>query len=106
MSNPTKNGMWSSYNLTNLTLTYFHNFSFDSFAAECTPEEAFSIVGDNIIFASGSPFKDVDLGMSVTCCFDKLHISSSFSICKYVTVDSVYKLRQHVLNTTPLRRKS
>ncbi|KAB1225047.1 NAD-dependent malic enzyme 62 kDa isoform, mitochondrial [Morella rubra] len=30
--------------------------------AECTPEEAFSIVGENIIFASGSPFKDVDLG--------------------------------------------
>ncbi|PON95363.1 Malic oxidoreductase [Trema orientale] len=30
--------------------------------AECTPEEAFSIVGDNIVFASGSPFKDVDLG--------------------------------------------
>ncbi|MBA0697689.1 hypothetical protein Goari_021219 [Gossypium aridum] len=30
--------------------------------AECTPEEAFSIVGDNIIFASGSPFRDVDLG--------------------------------------------
>ncbi|KAK2978673.1 hypothetical protein RJ640_028835, partial [Escallonia rubra] len=30
--------------------------------AECTPEEAFSIVGDNIIFASGSPFNDVDLG--------------------------------------------
>ncbi|XP_051145167.1 NAD-dependent malic enzyme 62 kDa isoform, mitochondrial [Andrographis paniculata] len=30
--------------------------------AECTPEDAFSIVGDNIIFASGSPFKDVKLG--------------------------------------------
>ncbi|XP_042505148.1 NAD-dependent malic enzyme 62 kDa isoform, mitochondrial-like isoform X3 [Macadamia integrifolia] len=30
--------------------------------AECTPEEAFSIVGDNVVFASGSPFKDVDLG--------------------------------------------
>ncbi|KAL3329890.1 hypothetical protein AABB24_033984 [Solanum stoloniferum] len=30
--------------------------------AECTPEEAFSILGENIIFASGSPFKDVDLG--------------------------------------------
>ncbi|MCD7470561.1 hypothetical protein HAX54_010530 [Datura stramonium] len=30
--------------------------------AECTPEEAFSILSDNIIFASGSPFKDVDLG--------------------------------------------
>ncbi|CDP09373.1 unnamed protein product [Coffea canephora] len=30
--------------------------------AECTPEEAYSIVGDNIIFASGSPFKNVELG--------------------------------------------
>nr|DAD18211.1 TPA_asm: hypothetical protein HUJ06_019674 [Nelumbo nucifera] len=30
--------------------------------AECTPEEAFSYVGDHIIFASGSPFKNVDLG--------------------------------------------
>lgn len=30
--------------------------------AECTPDEAFSILGENIIFASGSPFKDVDLG--------------------------------------------
>ncbi|KAL0913494.1 hypothetical protein M5K25_016959 [Dendrobium thyrsiflorum] len=30
--------------------------------AECTPEEAFSILGEQIIFASGSPFKDVDLG--------------------------------------------
>lgn len=31
--------------------------------AECTAQEAFSILGDNIIFASGSPFKNVDLGM-------------------------------------------
>ncbi|KNA08463.1 hypothetical protein SOVF_162370 [Spinacia oleracea] len=30
--------------------------------AECTPEEAYSIVGDHIIYASGSPFKNVDLG--------------------------------------------
>eukprot|EP00262_Sarcandra_glabra_P004188 TRINITY_DN1516_c0_g2_i2.p1 TRINITY_DN1516_c0_g2~~TRINITY_DN1516_c0_g2_i2.p1 ORF type:complete len:626 (+),score=110.52 TRINITY_DN1516_c0_g2_i2:156-2033(+) len=30
--------------------------------AECMPEEAFSIVGDHIIFASGSPFNDVKLG--------------------------------------------
>lgn len=30
--------------------------------AECTAEEAFSILGDQIIFASGSPFNDVDLG--------------------------------------------
>ncbi|KAJ3678719.1 hypothetical protein LUZ60_002522 [Juncus effusus] len=30
--------------------------------AECTPEEAFSIMGEDIIFASGSPFHNVDLG--------------------------------------------
>lgn len=30
--------------------------------AECTPEEAFSIIGENVIFASGSPFEDLDLG--------------------------------------------
>ncbi|KAI3978345.1 hypothetical protein MKX01_013143 [Papaver californicum] len=30
--------------------------------AECTPDEAFSVLGGDIIFASGSPFKDVDLG--------------------------------------------
>ncbi|KAL0547975.1 hypothetical protein IC582_012414 [Cucumis melo] len=30
--------------------------------AECTPEEAFSILGESVIFASGSPFKDVDFG--------------------------------------------
>lgn len=29
--------------------------------AECTPEEAFSILGEQIIFASGSPFDDVNL---------------------------------------------
>lgn len=34
--------------------------------AECTPEEAFSILGEKIIFASGSPFSDVDLGILFT----------------------------------------
>jgi len=32
------------------------------FLAECTPGEAFSILGEKAIFASGSPFHDVDLG--------------------------------------------
>ncbi|XP_042511536.1 NAD-dependent malic enzyme 59 kDa isoform, mitochondrial-like [Macadamia integrifolia] len=30
--------------------------------AECTPTEAFKYAGENIIFASGSPFESVDLG--------------------------------------------
>ncbi|GAB2270822.1 hypothetical protein Dimus_005690 [Dionaea muscipula] len=30
--------------------------------AECTPEEAFSLIGEHLIYASGSPFNDVDLG--------------------------------------------
>lgn len=30
--------------------------------AECTADEAFKYAGDNIVFASGSPFKNVDLG--------------------------------------------
>ena len=45
-----------------LIFTLLSSF-FLNLTAECTPEEAFSILGDNIIFASGSPFKDVDLGM-------------------------------------------
>jgi hypothetical protein len=34
----------------------------DELAAECTAIEAFQYCGPNIIFASGSPFRDVDLG--------------------------------------------
>ncbi|XP_077235215.1 NAD-dependent malic enzyme 1 [Tasmannia lanceolata] len=30
--------------------------------AECTPQQAFSTVGGHIVYASGSPFQDVDLG--------------------------------------------
>lgn len=78
MSNPTKNGIDFSFFFlfyhrylfygksalfTTLTFTCLSSFSFICGTAECTPEEAFSIVGENIIFASGSPFKDVDLGM-------------------------------------------
>jgi malate dehydrogenase (decarboxylating) len=32
--------------------------------AECTAKEAFQYAGPNIIFASGSPFRDVDLGIN------------------------------------------
>ncbi|XP_042049595.1 NAD-dependent malic enzyme 59 kDa isoform, mitochondrial-like [Salvia splendens] len=34
--------------------------------AECTAEEAFKHAGENIVFASGSPFDDVDLGNGKT----------------------------------------
>lgn len=47
--------------------------------AECTPEEAFSIVGDNVVFASGSPFKDVDLGM-----YEDKFVSFSSSIVSFL----------------------
>ncbi|XP_047341228.1 NAD-dependent malic enzyme 62 kDa isoform, mitochondrial-like [Impatiens glandulifera] len=30
--------------------------------AECTPDDAFSVLGENVIYASGSPFRDVDFG--------------------------------------------
>lgn len=30
--------------------------------AECTAEDAFKYAGENIIFASGSPFENVTLG--------------------------------------------
>ncbi|KAJ0054553.1 hypothetical protein Pint_00031 [Pistacia integerrima] len=49
--------------------------------AECTPEEAFSIVGDNIIFASGSPFKDVDMGMYEGNCIG--YFATSFIFDSY-----------------------
>lgn len=82
MSNPTNNGMlcvffflpfllgvwrqelvWNSDKF--MTLTYAILF----LVAECTPQEAFSIVGDNVVFASGSPFKDVDLGTCLEIVF-------------------------------------
>lgn len=34
--------------------------------AECTPEEAFAVLGDQLVFASGSPFDSVNLGNGVT----------------------------------------
>lgn len=51
-----------SESLLVLLLLYF------AVTAECTPEEAFSVLGENIIFASGSPFNDVDLGMCSYSC--------------------------------------
>lgn len=31
--------------------------------AECTPADDFKYAGENIVFASGSPFQNVDLGI-------------------------------------------
>jgi hypothetical protein len=46
-------------------MSYLIMYSFH-FVAECTPGEAFSILGEKVIFASGSPFHDVDLGISLS----------------------------------------
>ncbi|KAF5951295.1 hypothetical protein HYC85_009239 [Camellia sinensis] len=40
-----------------------HRRSMLTGTAECTAVDAFNHVGENIAFASGSPFKNVDLGM-------------------------------------------
>lgn len=66
MSNPTMNGflqralisLWKLKFI--LTTHYFLCIFYGS--AECTAAEAFKHAGDNIVFASGSPFENVDLG--------------------------------------------
>jgi len=66
MSNPTKNGLCHViFHLMFIIccISYLIMYSFH-FVAECTPGEAFSILGEKVIFASGSPFHDVDLGTS------------------------------------------
>lgn len=35
--------------------------------AECTAADAFDHAGENIVFASGSPFENIDLGMFSFC---------------------------------------
>ena len=37
--------------------------------AECTPDDVFKHVGENAIFASGSPFSNVSLGNSCLLSF-------------------------------------
>jgi hypothetical protein len=65
--------------LCNLALKFiihhFPNSVIFLFVAECTPGEAFSVLGEKGIFASGSPFDDVNLGIyfnhqeSIFMCF-------------------------------------
>lgn len=58
-------------------------------AAECTAKEAFQYAGQDIIFASGSPFRDVDLGTFLfpcpfcCSCFLDLHFYSSLAQQKW-----------------------
>lgn len=42
-------------------------FAFFYVTAECTAADAFKHAGENIVFGSGSPFKNVDLGTFPTC---------------------------------------
>lgn len=68
-----------------------------SFAAECTAKEAFQYAGPNIIFASGSPFRDVDLGMNPS----PLNLSSSpLNLSWYATRHIRYQRSPLVFNNT------
>lgn len=75
MSNPTMNGCFSfcyqfcmQYNLSlsllpsTLLVVLIFCFEFLYVIAECTAADAFKYAGSNIVFASGSPFENVDLG--------------------------------------------
>eukprot|EP01018_Ginkgo_biloba_P006114 Gb_34480 [translate_table: standard] len=59
MSNPTTNGsLLKHIHYQNQMVKASRN----QLLPECTPQQAFDTVGSHIIFASGSPFPDVDLG--------------------------------------------
>jgi len=73
MSNPTMNGLFvqgSSSTHNSLMMFMFFHWLFLFFfvffmcmgTAECTSIDAFKHAGENIVFASGSPFENVDLG--------------------------------------------
>ncbi|KAF5946469.1 hypothetical protein HYC85_016697 [Camellia sinensis] len=60
--------------------------------AECTPDEAFSILGENIIFASGSPFRDVDLGNGhIGHCNQGNNMYLFPGLAAYMTEEEVHK---------------
>lgn len=65
MSNPTKNGLFLlPYKICNCKVVLFDISAFlCSDTAECTAADAFKHAGENIVFASGSPFENVDLGI-------------------------------------------
>lgn len=69
MSNPTMNGLilqaLSNFLLMFSAPSILYEFSFLYVTAECTAADAFKHAGENIVFASGSPFENVDLGTSL-----------------------------------------
>jgi hypothetical protein len=52
-----------TFSLCQLSFTYTFSFAYST-TAECTAADAFRHAGENIVFASGSPFENVDLGIS------------------------------------------
>jgi len=69
MSNPTLNGLFIqillSIHISILIFMIFFNLTFFfciTGAAECTAIDAFNHAGEHIVFASGSPFENVDFG--------------------------------------------
>lgn len=72
MSNPTKNGLFfTTFIMHSLFPHMFGHAEVHLYVlfvyfmtAECTAAEAFVHAGENIVFASGSPFENVDLSIS------------------------------------------
>ncbi|KAL5058472.1 hypothetical protein RYX36_030076 [Vicia faba] len=67
MSNPTMNGLFvqilfSTRNCLIMYMFFILIFFVVIGTAECTAIDAFNHAGENIVFASGSPFENVDLG--------------------------------------------
>ena len=68
MSNPTMNGLFflpcHAFGFPYQTRYFVLTFCLLShWTAECTAADAFKHAGENIVFASGSPFENVDLGI-------------------------------------------
>lgn len=67
MSNPTMNGLFflpsQAAHFPMAAQSFFLTFSVFLWTAECTAADAFKHAGENILFASGSPFENIDLGI-------------------------------------------
>ncbi|KAL7233913.1 hypothetical protein ACSBR1_017506 [Camellia fascicularis] len=60
--------------------------------AECTAADVFNHAGENIVFASGSPFKNVDLGNATNSSVVSIYLSSS--VCTLTFANHILVVRE------------